>query len=127
MAHLPKMKNIRVKRGRRGSCIFVEFLLNSSLAWRHVDIVEIVVCEVIIKFETRHDFGGWRHSELGRFDRRNRCTQCTRCEGLRGGNTDARGLLAAIFRHLADDLDFDLTIYDQVLTTSIIKVLEHLI
>ena len=121
------MKNICVKRGRRGSCIFVEFLLNGSLTRRHVDVVEIVVCEIVIKLKTGHDFGGWRHSELGRFDRRSRCTRCTRCEGLRGGNTDAQGLSAAIFRHLADDLDFDLTIYDQVLTTSIIKVLERLI
>ena len=121
------MKNICVKRRRRGSCIFVEFLLNSSLVQRHVDVVEIVVCEVIIKFETQHNFGGWRHLELGRFDQRSRCTWCTRCKGLRGSNTDARGLSAAIFQHLADDLDFDLTIYDQVLTMSIIKVLEHLI
>ena len=123
MAHLPKMKNIRLNWGRRGSCIFVEFLLNGSLAQRHVDIVEIVVYNVIIKFETRHDFGGWRPSELGRFERRSRCTLCG---GLGGGNEGARGLPGAIFRHLADDLDFDLVIYDQVLTSLIIKVLVRL-
>src|SRR6266705_5050351 len=89
MAHLPKMKNIRLNWGRRGSCIFVEFLLNSSLARRHVDIVEIVVYNVIIKFEMRHDFGGWQPSELGRFERRSRCTLC---RGLGGGNKGARVL-----------------------------------
>jgi hypothetical protein len=100
MAHLPEMKYVRLNRGNQGSGIFVEFLLNGSLARRHLDFVEIVVCNMTIKFETRKDSGGIRLSEIGRFEWRSRCMLC---EGLRGGNEGARALFPAIIRHLADD------------------------
>lgn len=49
------------------------------------------------------------------------------CKGMGGGNRGAGGLFAAIFQHLADDLDFDLAIYGQVLTSLIIEALARFI